>query len=143
MRVATAAVAVLLGVSTVAAIWRLGHRSVLTVGHAPLEGVTAGVLAMSGISLVALTTWRRQTGSARTGGRPLTVQVVMAAVVPVLGGTLIGWPISAVASSAPSLLLWQPRRLDVFLISLCVSAWAWPSFVGLQMRATAMSRTDG
>jgi hypothetical protein len=143
MRVATVVVAVLLGGSTVATVWRLGRRSVLTVGSAPLEGITAGVLAMSAISLVALTTWRRLAGSARPGGRPHTFQVVMAAVVPLLGGTLIGFAVSAVASPFAAVLLWQPRRLDVFLISLCVSAWIWPSFVGMHMRNAAPGRPDG
>jgi hypothetical protein len=47
VRVAVAVVTVVLAVSTAAAVWRLGRRSVLTTGSAPVEAVTAGVLAMS------------------------------------------------------------------------------------------------
>jgi hypothetical protein len=126
-----------------AAVWRLGRRSVLTTGSAPVEGVTAGVLAMSAISVVALTTWRLRPRSGRTGGAPPNLQVVLAAVVPLLGGTVIGFATAVFMSSLPKVLLWQPRRLDAFLLSLCVSAWAWPSFVGLKMTSGETPRGDG
>jgi hypothetical protein len=143
VRVAVAVVTVVLAVSTAAAVWRLGRRSVLTTGSAPVEAVTAGVLAMSAISVVALTTWRRQPRSGRPGGAPPNLQVVLAAIVPLLGGTVIGFATAVFMSSLPKVLLWQPRRLDAFLLSLCVSAWAWPSFVGPKMTSGETPRGDG